>query len=261
VIDKIINYETQSNNDYFNNIILAGIDGFPEPGNQFELITEHIADYMRDFNQVKLYESKNNFNPSNINDEINKGAGFFICSSHGTPGSFHNYFKFNIRSLSNYNKFPIVFLNGCYCAQLDSTPLYNFQILLLSVSLQLANNPSSNPVIIEYINNFREHLNQFSSDNLQDCIAWDLLKADNCGSIISIGGVRSGTLVRHDPPSGFSGLFSIKFFESYEPGIIISDMYNNAISSFIYDSWRNYVTIQRFILLGDPSLKIGGYIN
>jgi hypothetical protein len=94
---------------------------------------------------------------------------------------------------------------------------------------------------------------------LQSCIAWELLKHEHGGSIATIGGTRSGTIVRHDPLSGFTGFFSIKFFESYGPGVTLSEMYNNAVISFIDDSWKNCVTLQRFILLGDPSLKIGGY--
>jgi hypothetical protein len=55
----------------------------------------------------------------------------------------------------------------------------------------------------------------------------------------------------------YAGYFGIKFYESYDPGISLSLMYNNAVTSFIDKSWKDYVTLQMFILLGDPSLKIG----
>jgi len=38
-------------------------------------------------------------------------------------------------------------------------------------------------------------------------------------------------------------------------------MYNKAITSFIDETWKDYVTLQMHILMGDPSLKIGGYSN
>jgi hypothetical protein len=200
VVHKIITYETQDNNDYFHNIILAGCDGFPEPGYQCEMITERISDVMNNFTQVKLYESMDNLNPSLINREINNGAGFFFCESHGSPYAFHDYLKSNIKKLHNKNP-----------------------------------------------------------KNIWPCISWELLKHQEGGSIATIGHTRAGQIVRDNPPSGFSGLFSIMFFESYKPGITLSQMYNDAIISFIDDSWKNYVTLQEHIVLGDPSLKIGGY--
>ena len=259
VITKIINYETQNNNDWFNHIILAGSDGFPEPGYQFEMVTEQVAEEMTEFTQMKLYESLGNLNTNSINSEINNGAGFFISSSHGSPGSFHNYLKSDIKGLQNGNKLPIMFLIGCYCAQLDSSLIYNLQIFLLSLSLQIANNPSGNNNALELINHLKQILNNVHAKKLQTCIAWELLKYEQGGSVATIGGTRSGTLQRSDPTGGFQGLFCVKFFESYEPGISLSHMYNNAITSFIHESWKNHVTIQRFILLGDPSLKLGGY--
>ena len=100
-----------------------------------------------------------------------------------------------------------------------------------------------------------------NAKNIWPCIAWELLKHKDGGSVATIGATRTGQVVRDDPPGGFTGLFSIKFFESYQPGITLSQMYNDAVTSFIDDSWKNVVVLQEFILLGDPSLKIGGYSN
>jgi hypothetical protein len=257
VVHKIITYETQDNNDYFHNIILAGCDGFPEPGYQCEMITERISDVMNNFTQVKLYESMDNLNPSLINREINNGAGFFFCESHGSPYAFHDYLKSNIKKLHNNNKLPIAFLGGCYCACLDYSMIYHFQVLLLALCMKFINNP----VLLLKFNNLLHKFNSLDLNpkNIWPCISWELLKHQEGGSIATIGHTRAGQIVRDNPPSGFSGLFSIMFFESYKPGITLSQMYNDAIISFIDDSWKNYVTLQEHIVLGDPSLKIGGY--
>ena len=259
VVHKIITYETQDNNDYFKNMILAGADGFPEPGYQCETITERISDITKNFTKVKLYESMNTLNPSSINREINKGAGFFICSSHGSPYAFHDYFKSNIKELQNNNKLPIVFLTGCYCACLDYSLLCHLQISLLLLCSKTLNYPS----LISKINDLMHQFNSLNLNpkNIWPCISWELLKHEDGGSVATIGGTRAGHVVRDNPPSDFSGLLSIKFFESYQPGIILSQMYNDAVTSFIDDSWKNVVVLQEFILLGDPSLKIGGYSN
>lgn len=254
VINKIITYETQTN-DWFYNIILAGSDGFPEPGNQGEMITEQIAELMTGFTQIKLYESLKNLNPRSINREINNGAGFFICSTHGGPGGFHNYRKMNVIGLRNQQKLPIVFLLGCFCAALDNSIISNLDRVFRGLCFKFYDNIRLRKIF----DNILQIVSNTVPQYLQSCIAWELLKCENGGSVATIGGTRSGTVVRHDPPSGFSGFFSIKFFESYEPGNTLSKMYNNAVTSFIDDSWKNLVTLQRFIILGDPSLKIGGY--
>ena len=259
VVHKIIAYETQDNNDYFSNIILAGCDGFPEPGYQCEMITERISKIMTNFTQVKLYESMDALNPSSINREINNGAGFFICESHGSPYSFHDYLKNNIKQLHNNNKLPIVFLGGCYCACLDYSIICHFQMLLLALCMKTINYPPLTLMISNLVHGFNS-LN-LNPKNIWPCIAWELLKHKDGGSVATIGATRAGQVVRDDPPGGFTGLFSIKFFESYQPGITLSQMYNDAVTSFIDDSWKNVVTLQEYIFLGDPSLKIGGYLN
>jgi hypothetical protein len=108
------------------------------------------------------------------------------------------------------------------------------------------------------LDNFLQPLH-INTKKLQKCNAWEFIKQEKGGSIATISETRAGQLVRDDLPSGFNGLFIIKFFESYETGIILSDMFNNAITSFINETWKNHVTLQMMILLGDPSLKIGGY--
>jgi hypothetical protein len=185
VIHKIIVYETQDNNDYFSNIILAGSDGFPEPGYQCEMVTERISEIMTDFNQVKLYESTNTLNPSSINREINNGAGFFICSSHGNPYAFHNYLKNNIKKLQNNNKLPIVFLNGCYCACLDYSMICHFKLVLIALCTKTINNPSVTLKISNLVHEFN-NLN-LNPKNIWSCISWDLLKYEDGGSVASIG--------------------------------------------------------------------------
>jgi hypothetical protein len=241
VINKIITYETQSFTDWFNKLILVAVDGHPNPGNQGEMGTEQIAEIMSDFNPIKLYESLNTLKPNLINREINNGAGFLVSAAHGRHMAFANYHKFFINELNNNDKLTIIFLGGCFNAQIDASLhelLKEFGLYRLDNILQLL------------------HIN---TKKLQSCIAWEFLKHENGGSIAVIGMNRKGTVLAENITAGFTGLFAIKFFESYEPGIIISDMFNKAIKSYINDSWKDYATLQMFMILGDPSLKIGGY--
>ena len=252
VVDKIITYETQDNTDFFHNIILAGSDGFSAPGYQGEMITEQIAEVMTGFTPIKLYESTGNLNPSMINKEINNGAGFFICSAHGSPWNAHNYTISSINNLDNKNKLPIAFLTGCGCGAIDYSKLYHVILKISEIYLEIAPNG-------QIIYNFLLKIfNNVKNINLEPCIAWELLNYEYGGSIATIAITRSGSIL-NNPTDGFNGLFCFKFFESYEPGISLSNMYNKAITLFIDETWKDYVTLQMHILLGDPSLKIGGY--
>jgi hypothetical protein len=49
------------------------------------------------------------------------------------------------------------------------------------------------------------------------------------------------------------------FFDAYEPGIILSDMFMKAQHSYLDDLWKDCLTLEQCTLIGDPSLKIGGY--
>jgi hypothetical protein len=241
VIDKIISYETQSFGDWFQRLILAGEDGFPQPGYQCEMITDKVAEILKNFTSVKLYESSNTLKPRLINKEVNTGAGLFLFFAHGRHMAIANYHKLFIKGLNNIAKLPVAFIGGCYNAQLDAS----LHFLLIELGLVR-------------MDNFLQLL-KFNTTNLQQCIAWEFLKYENGGSIATIGSTRKGNLNSEDPFSGFGGLLIIKFFESYEPGTKLSDIYIKAITSFINDTWKDYMTLQEIIILGDPSLRIGGY--
>jgi hypothetical protein len=61
-----------------------------------------------------------------------------------------------------------------------------------------------------------------------------------------------------------SFIFNIDFIRSCEPGITVSKMLTNAQTTYmnyIQHFWKDGLTIEEYILLGDPSLRIGGYSN
>jgi len=241
VINKIISYENQSFGPWFKRVILAAEDGFSEPGYQCEMITDLVGEALQDFTPVKLYESLNTLKVRLVNREINDGAGLFLFFAHGRHMAIANYHKFFIKGLHNDKKLPVAFIAGCLTAQLDASIyeyLKEFGLLGIDSFLQLL------------------HIN---TKKLQTCIAWEFLKHENGGTIATFSSTRKGNLVPNDPASGFGGLLIIKVFESYEPSTTLSKMYNNAVNSYIDESWKDYVTLQMLILLGDPSLKIGGY--
>jgi len=59
---------------------------------------------------------------------------------------------------------------------------------------------------------------------------------------------------------GGIAFLNLKFFESFSDGRNLGSLLNSAINSYINDAgWMEPITPQEFILIGDPSLRIGGY--
>ena len=84
------------------------------------------------------------------------------------------------------------------------------------------------------------------------------------GAVACIGSTRVGFGgFAGDPFIAGTSCMHRYFFEAYEPGIHLGDMFIQAQQSFIKNIMNTVIyeplTVQEFILLGDPSLKIGGY--
>jgi hypothetical protein len=233
VVNKIIQYETKSfGQQWFHRLILMGGDTFPHIGGiEGEIVTAYIASHMPDFEPVKLWMSLKTFNPILINKEISKGAGFVSFSGHGqwwglatnrVNKSYFGkyYFTPYIFGLKNSEKLPVMLFDCCLTADLDFT-LLNMKI---------------------------------------PCFAWALVKKPSGGAIATIGFTESpyGGLVG-DPLGGGSCRMNANFFDAYEPGILLSDMFAKAQHTYLDDLWKDCLTLEQCTLIGDPSLKIGGY--
>lgn len=238
-INKIITYETETyGSEWFNRIILIGGDTFPNIGDmsEGEFVTDSISAIMHEFESIKLWTSLGTYSPLKINKEINKGAGFLTYSGHGFQYGFGTsafndnklryYYTPYIFGIQNNIKYPIMYFDACLTASLDYS-LYNQNI---------------------------------------PCFAWALAKKPFGGAIACIGSTRVGYGgFEGDPLGAGSPCLNYLFFKSYSPGITISEMFTQAKRKYIEEVWiegfQDCLTLQEFILIGDPSLKIGGYYN
>jgi hypothetical protein len=237
VIEKIITYETKTfGTDWFHRLILIGGDTFPHVGgiSEGEFVTESISSLLPEFSAVKLWTSLQTFNLININREISKGAGFVSYSGHGleygiatspyNDQSQISYYTPFILGLKNKDKYPIMYFDACLTGKLD------YQIFNIDIP----------------------------------CFAWSMIKKQNGGAIACIAATRTGFGGFAGNPfmAGASSLHRY-FFEAYEPGILLGQMFIQAQNSFIENIMDHVMydplTLQEFTLLGDPSLKIGGY--
>ncbi|MFH1013082.1 MAG: C25 family cysteine peptidase [Thermoplasmatota archaeon] len=237
VVKKIITYETTTyGSDWFHRLILLGGDTFPHTGgiSEGEVVTEYISSQLLDFTPIKLWTSLHTFHPMNINTELSKGAGFVSYSGHGfefglatsnrdSTSTIHYYLPYII-GIRNKERYPIMYFDACLTGALD------YQKFHINVP----------------------------------CFAWSMIKKHDSGAVACIAATRVGFGGFEGNPmlAGASCLHAY-FYEAYTPGIHLGEMFiqaqrryiQNVMHSIIYDP----LTLQEFSLLGDPTLKIGGY--
>ncbi len=140
-VNKIIMYENEKSweQHWFTNLIMIAGDGIPfdqENIDESEYLQEFIIDNMDGFIPNRLWATNGGLsNAYNINDAINKGAGFVFFNGHGSHDSWvtylHNsyvmvppgYYKVShIDQLTNNKTLPIIISDACHHLQYD---LYN----------------------------------------------------------------------------------------------------------------------------------------
>ncbi len=177
------------------------------------------------------------------------------------PFVFFDFPLFPMEELSNNKKLPVTVVGGCYNAQ--------FTVSVI-------------PTALEYFLYFFGIYNNMHTfgDVVPECWAWYMVKMPETGSIATIGNTDTGwgwegefcTIGAGD------GWISSEFFRQYgEYGYcILGDTFLQTQTSYINqfreftlpESWWypdygwdiiDEKSVQQWVLLGDPSLKIGGY--
>ena len=254
VVDKIIHYETETfNQDWFDKMIYIGGDTFPRfwgwfSGNEGEVNNEYIMNIMTDFEPSHIiWTSKGNYNRKTISGAINEGAGFLDYSGHGFEhgmGTYRPhgrilkfYFTSYIKDLVNGYKLPIIFFDACLTATLDFTlenllEYKGFKMFKIFTLL-----PNIDPSM------------------RLSCYAWSYISHEGGGAIATIGATRTA----FGGMTAGAGKLSFEFFKSYDSSTYLGEMMTSAQNSYISDVPDDSFTLEEFILLGDPTLKIGGY--
>ena len=277
VVSKIIEYETNTyGKDWFKRMLLIGGDTFNDPDNicEGEVSTEWFYDHhMKDlgFQKVSLYVSdgtlpfmgmQNKLGGrlawTNVIKALNTGFGFVCMDGHGSPTAWATHFKghashsdlwvdglmtYNMDLMHNKGMYPVVVIGGCHNSE--------FNISLLD---------------------FQK--NQWTYQPTYECFGWHFVKMPNKGAIATLGNTAlgygdTGGDRNHDgipdcvETSG--GYIEDRFFDSYAQGkTILGETWGTAIQHYINvfppeDDMIDCKTIEEWVLLGDPSLQIGGY--
>lgn len=255
-VRKIIRYETEPCSDsWFKNMVVVAGDTYPNKTAYIdgEVYTQMGLDKMPGFDAVKIWASEGNLHWTNIVKAMNSGCGFIWFSGHGGPGTWAthppydektwigDFGLFNMRFLINRNKLPICISgSGCF------NNMFNVSLI--------------NPYYIY--------------GSLSTCWGWALAGKPLGGSIATI----ASTGFSYESPDinvGVGGCewLDMHFFGEY--GLngtdILGETWGNTITSFLQNftiDWNDtsadgYALIaknvEQWLLIGDPSLKIGGY--
>jgi hypothetical protein len=262
VVNKIIHYETYTSGEsWFNNIILIGGDTFPgwngNEGEEKNAVTEQI---MSDFTPTTLWTSDNTFSARAFNKALNKGAGFVDYSGHGFEigASTHppdsnkwiGYYFYNLFWASNGYKLPIIYFDACLTANLD----FNLSGFINYIRPLNSNpNPDSQTSIFNDILKPWKSLSIF--EKLVPCFGWNFVKKKSGGAIATIGATRTA----YGDLTYGCGYLSLQFYRAYSTSQTLSQMLTKAQNVYLNNIWRDYFTVEEFIIIGDPSLKLGGY--
>jgi hypothetical protein len=235
-VDKIITYENSKayTKDWFNHLVVIGGDTFPgddEAINEGEYVNEVIIDIMDGFVPTRIWASNGEVRrATNIDEAINKGAGFVDFSGHGNPWlwSTHphenedvwlpvgGYSNEDIKGLVNGDKLPMVITGAC------STSKFNA---------------------------------------VRDCFGWSFLSNPNGGGIISCGATALGYA---DWGKNAANVciekMCINMFKAYKQqgAITFGEMWGKAINNYILPNMDkyDYKTVEEWEPFGDPSLSI-----
>ncbi|DAC73022.1 MAG TPA: hypothetical protein DSN98_02095 [Thermoplasmata archaeon] len=248
-VDKIIHYETETfGSTWFNTMILIGGNTFRwSQGNDGEENNMIIMGIMSQFTPKTIWTSKGNFNRRTISGAITEGAGFLDYSGHGfehgmgtyTPSGMKMkyYYTSYIKDLQNGYKLPVMFFDACLTAKID----FILQDLLNYRSYRLFD------ILAKTL--------KVNTSKRIPCYAWAFVNYENGGAIATIGATRTAFGGTEDG----AGKMSFEFFSAYNSSQHLGEMMTQMQNGYITDVPGDTFTVEEFILLGDPTLKIGGY--
>lgn len=225
IIDKIINYENYAYGaDWFKKILLLGGD-WPSFDYGGEYVTNCVGNEMQKhgFENIKLWASKKNLRPLIVNYNINQGAGFISYTGHGMPfGLTTNHYYQNFRYWNNH-------LLGLH--NQDKLPIVFFDACS-TAQLNFVVSP----------------------------FAYNIVRKANGGAIASIASTNIVySYVYETGINAGSSYLNLHFFMNYEEGTTVGEMLTKAQYDYLNNVYKDTSTLGEFILIGDPSLKVGGY--
>lgn len=280
MVRKIIAYETTpADPSWFSRAVVAAGDPYYDPGTNIcegEAIGDEILSHLTDHYLIHLYaSSKDEYGDGtpltrNILRELETGCGFLVLDGHGGPswwntcwpGDCNHTIPFgglsvkDLWRLTNGERQPVVVIGGCHCCLINVSVLRSLVDWDNSLATWTHGRPTAR------------------------CLGEAFLMKRNGGGIAVLGSTgmgyeqsgENGDLDGDgrnlpDCDEGLGGYLEILFFRAYQNGSrSVGQAWGQAISAYldVYPGMLHRAdakTVEQWILLGDPSLRIGGYLS
>ncbi len=272
MVNKIINYEKEpANPSWFNTMVVVGGESFDDPAYNYlegEEICDKALSYMTEFDPVKIYASNQGGGglvpiTKDIVNTVKEGCGFLLFSGFGNPfnwathwpGDFENWAEgisaYKFPRLSNKEKLPVCVATGNWLSQFNVT-------ILATLSDPQGMHTYGVP--------------------LPECWSWWLTRKIGGGSIATLGdagasygavgetGDLDGDGVNEpDCVEALGGYMATQFFKTYNESVdILGEVWGGTLNKYLdtFPGMSGQIDcklVEGLVLLGDPSLKIGGY--
>ena len=281
VVSKIITYETTAyGSAWEKNFILIGGDTFEDsptqPIPEGEVETQISYDYVaaKGYQAIKIWASNREAGglipePDDIVSTFSNGAGFAHFAGHGSPEIWNTHWVggpfvrserakglswYHMMKMTNANEQPIVVVGGCHNSQFNvtMTSCMNYWINRLYE--------------ITGIKAFQRYEGNVATP-LPECFSWFFVRQKNGGAIAVIGNTGTGFgSTGYNSVEVLGGYVETLFFKSIGVDNVqyVGSAWQDAITKYqtVYPGMKSQLdaqTVEQWALLGDPSLKIGGY--
>jgi hypothetical protein len=272
MVSKTMYYENNTyGRDWFDDMVCIAGDTYPDDlnpewvGYEGEEGTQRAIDWMPGFNPITLWTSDGTFTgKDDVIQAINQGCGFLFFDGHGNPMNWATHPPSDhetwidglgvrdMPQLTNDNMYPVCVVGGCHNSQ------FNVSVL--------------NALKIWEGSHWYEYL--YKGETAYECWSWRLTCKNGGGAIATLGYSALGYTKEDKQFTGeASEWLDTHFFWEY--GInhtdILGEVWGKVITAYLDTypiDWNSHVesptaidakTAQEWILMGDPSLKIGGY--
>jgi hypothetical protein len=236
-----------------------------------------------DIEQELIWASNGNLiGQDDVLQAVSEGCGFLFFSGHGSPNVWGDHFPgvpgnrahasltglkvtslkpwppfvtlpaFPMNKLTNGEKLPIAVIGGCHNSQFNVSAL-----------------PAMYDILPYYLSFLPQKSLWTHGVPVPETFSWHIISRPNGGAIASMGntGLGYGMPGKECTTGGGDSWITIEFFKQYGTehhdilGVAYMETLNSYVNTFDMTDLESGhpKTVQQWVLLGDPSLKIGGY--